>query len=194
MFVSWLSGFLCQMSLVLPIALGGIVPCSWVSAMMQRPSVSIGLPPQASMQLAHPLDWVHSCPLRTPFAMAETLSPELIASSCLHFLRSDLLNVFGVVEVNLGRPSGLNMSYLSLSHSPASEFESIAPLRVQTLSSGSTHHFSDGCVMHTEALTPSLPFCATHCVPLTMRKPLSKLSVLHFHNMLVSSFNVVVTV
>lgn len=128
--------------------------------------------------------------------MAETLSPELMASSCLHFLRSDLLNVFGVVEVNLGRLSGLNMSYLSLSHSPASEFESIAPLlsRVQTISSGSTHHFSDGCVMHTEAFTPSLPFCTTHCVPLTMRKPLSKLSVLHFHIMLVSSFNVVVTV
>lgn len=125
--------------------------------------------------------------LRRPFAKANTLSPELMASSCLRFPRSDLLSVFGVVEVNLGRPSCLNMSYLSLSHFPASEFESIAPLlsRVQALSSGSSH-FSDGRVMHSEALTLSSSFCTTHCVPLTARKPLSKLSVLQFHSMLVS--------
>lgn len=114
MIVSWLSGFLCQMSLVLPnSSRWHFFYCSQVPAVMWAPVCvhwSSSTPPCSWIIL-----WIERTAvlLRMPFAKAETLTPELMASSCLHFPTSHLLSVFWDGESKAGEASGLNMSCLS---------------------------------------------------------------------------------
>lgn len=62
MIVSWLSGFLCQMSLVLPNSSRWHFFTAPRSQLLCGPCLCPLVFLHPSMQLDHPLDWAHSCP------------------------------------------------------------------------------------------------------------------------------------
>lgn len=115
-------------------------------------SESIGHVPQPSMPPVPAVLWTAAVILRVPFAKVETLTPDLLASSCIHFPTPHVIASWGGSS-NFRETVRSEHILLFCSHTSAdSEFESIAPLLlgVQALCSASAHLFSEEwsqCVM-----------------------------------------------